>query len=265
MLTCPRLLSSNRELNYQTSICLCSKYRNISINRCFSKNHSTTLYYSPHFNFRCIAEYAEYTLLSTTVISRFQFLYILGFRILDLSGASRLRAQFLHTTTLATSLLQFTPWAQTRACLQCSLTLRGKTPPTLTSISAISSTSATTLSAISLPEPANHFLPPHAPYSLMRLCSPQAVHLPAAALSDCLHCCAATQPQDLLSNPCAPTQHPDFSVIHLLLAAASNCTFCCLYFLLPAACCLSPIAPRPAVLVVQGLVDGEDGLVTLKH
>ena len=130
MLTCPRLLSCNRELKYKIVLVCVPKYSNMC-----TKNHYTAV---PHFNSRCIAEHAEYTLLSTTVISRFQFLYILGFRILDLSGASRLRAQFLHTTTLATSLLEFTPWAQTRACLQCSLTLRGKTPPTLTS-SAISS------------------------------------------------------------------------------------------------------------------------------
>ena len=196
MLTCPRLLSGNRELKYKIVLVCVPKYNNICTNRCCAKNHYTTV---PHFNFRCIAEHAKYTLLSTTVISRFQFLYILGFRILDLSCASRLRAQFLHTTTLATSLLQFTPWAQTRACLQCSLTLRGKIPPTLTS-SAISSTSATTLPAISLPEPANQLLPPHALYSLLRLCSPQALQLPAAALTDSLHCCAVT-PSHRISSP----------------------------------------------------------------
>ena len=127
MLTCPRLLSSNRELKYQTSICLSSKYRNISINRCCSKTEPlySILYYSPHFNFRCIVEHT--------------YNFCLHSRISRLSSPSasfhpsarRListLAQFLHTTNLATSLLQFTPWAQTRAFLQCSLTLRGKTP-----------------------------------------------------------------------------------------------------------------------------------------
>ena len=73
---------------------------------------STTLYYSPHFNFRCIVENIQ-LLCFSLLASRFSLL------------ASRISS---HHQPCHISPPVHPFWAQTRAFLQCSPTLRGKTP-----------------------------------------------------------------------------------------------------------------------------------------
>ena len=117
MLTCPRLLSSNRELKYQTSICLCSKYNNISINRCCAILHSIL---QPPLQFSVHCWVHTTSLLFYIVISR--LLKFSHFSLLDFSH------NFFTPPTLPHLSFSSPLGHKTRACLQCSLTLRGKTP-----------------------------------------------------------------------------------------------------------------------------------------